>query len=328
MKFGFSYHHAKLPEHAKFDFERMYSEGLETILIAASEFDHIYWFENMKEIVDIAKEIGMEVWWNFWGFGHVFGGEPPSFFLDKNHKFRQVTAKSQEPIPAACPNTAEFREYLFSWVKKVLNEINIDGIFIDEPHFSTWFPEEYTCTCNVCKNKFKKTYGYEMPLSLTDDVIKFRNDSLVSLVADMGKIIKDTSKNVKVAVCLLPIENPLYGITNYEDIMNIKSIDVISLDPYFLAFGKTIQWAKQKTDELIKLKQTYNKEIMIWLQLYNVPAEEHKKEIELLDYYISKNIDEIFFWSYQANKGTSISSEMPMKLHNKIIEKIRDVKRK
>lgn len=327
MKFGFSYHHAKQPKHAKQDFEELYNHGVESILIAASEFDHWYWFDNMVEIVDIAKDIGMKVWWNFWGFGHVFGGEPPSIFLDRNHRYRQITALSQEPIPAACPNTTEFRTYLFDWVEKVVKNIKIDGIFIDEPHFLTFDEDEYTCTCPTCKQKFQADFGYEMPRSLTEDVLKFRHASLISLISEMGSSAKKTNPNIEVSVCLLPVENNLYGIMNYEDILKINSLDVISLDPYYIAFNKDLNWGMKKTTELADLGLKYGKKTMIWLQLFNVPEKEFDNEVQLLDYYISKNIDEIFFWSFLANKGTNISCENPLSIYNKIIEKIRDYKK-
>ncbi len=156
LELGFAWHHSKQPKHARTDFEDMLDNNCTAVLIAASEDDLNYWHPNIVETIGIAKDVGLKAIVNFWAFGGVFGGEPSSFFLHQNHRFRQVTAASKEAVPAACFNQEEFRDYFHDKIRMLMRDASPDGIFLDEPHYYPLFDEsEFTCVCDACQEKFR-----------------------------------------------------------------------------------------------------------------------------------------------------------------------------
>ena len=98
--YGFNY-----VEHAEKDFQEMIEHGVDTVILAITEFDMDFWFPNINNIVKKAHELGLRVLADLWGIGKYFGGEQVSLFLQNNIHHRQVSALTGEPLPFACFNS-------------------------------------------------------------------------------------------------------------------------------------------------------------------------------------------------------------------------------
>jgi hypothetical protein len=324
LELGFAYHHSKLPKHARQDFEDMVADNCNSVVIAASENDLAYWYPNMIEIVEEAKDVGLKVWLNFWAFGGVFGGEPPSMFLHSHHKHRQVTAESRETVPAACINSKEFRDYFFHLVRKIVKGTKIDGVFIDEPHYYWVFdPAEFTCICEECREKYETVMGSEMPLEYTEDVKKFRENNMHEFLVDTCKTIKSIGKNVEVCVCIIPADLGPLGTPEWDRIAGIPEVDMFSTDPYYNVFGLEREWAIEAARKTIETAQAYRKKSQLWLQMFSLPKGEEAAVASLIPEYVNLGVDSIFGWCYLANKGTNISSDDPDLLWNLVLDEFR-----
>ena len=87
-----SYYGLNYVEHAEADFREMLDHGVDTVLLAITEFDMDFWFPNINAIVKKAHEMGLRVIADTWGIGKFFGGEQVSLFLQNNIHHRQVSA--------------------------------------------------------------------------------------------------------------------------------------------------------------------------------------------------------------------------------------------
>jgi hypothetical protein len=226
-------------------------------------------------------------------------------------------AESGRSCAAACINT-DFRQYYLSWVKAFVRDLTWDYLFQDEPHYAVPSMNEWTCRCPTCQQLFKEKLRHEMPKELTDDVRKFREDSLVALLLEAARLVKSLDPKRKVITCLLPGGGEQSGIGDWSKIASAKEIDVLSTDPYPYVFGKPAMrpYVTEVTTKALKLCKEYNKMSQIWVQLFAVPAyktEEVKKTIKLIDELEveGKKVDSIFCWSYRGTKGTTISCTKP-----------------
>ena len=129
-----SYYGISYPEHAEKDFKEMVQHNCNAVILALSEFDIDFWFPNIVRVAKVAKELGLKVYLDTWGIGKWFGGEPPSVFLTNNPVNRQVSAVTNELLPAVCFNTKAFRDYFYGLCEKLAHEVEADGFFWDEPH--------------------------------------------------------------------------------------------------------------------------------------------------------------------------------------------------
>ena len=312
IELGFAWHHSKLPKHARLDFEDMVDKNCNSVLIAASENDLTYWYPNMVEIVDVAKDVGLKVWLNFWALGGVFGGEPPSVFLHGNHKHRQITAESRETVPAACINTKEFQDYFSNIVRKSVKEMKLDGVFIDEPHYYWVFdPAEFTCICEECRAKYEATMGSEMPYEYTEDVQKFREKNMYDFLVETCKTVKTARASAEVCVCIIPADLGPLGTPEWELIAGIPEVDMFSTDPYYHIFGLDHEWAIEAARKTIETANNHGKQSQLWLQMFRLTKGEEAAVASLVAEYASLGVDSIFGWCYLANKGTDIASDDP-----------------
>jgi hypothetical protein len=226
-------------------------------------------------------------------------------------------AESGRSCAAACINT-DFRRYYLTWVKAFVRDLTWDYFFQDEPHYAVPTLNEWTCRCPDCQQLFKEKFGYDMPKELTDDVRKFREDSLVEILLEAARIVKSMDPSRKVITCLLPGGVEQAGIEDWSKIASAKDIDVLSTDPYPYAFRKPAMrpYVTEVTTKALKLCKNYGKLSQIWVQLFAVPAvktEEAKKTIRLVNELgiEGKKVDSIFCWSYRATKGTILSCAKP-----------------
>ncbi|HDI74724.1 MAG TPA: hypothetical protein ENF55_02070, partial [Thermoprotei archaeon] len=132
---GVSYYGVAYPERAIEDFRDLLEHSCNAVLFGISEFDYWFWHENTFKLIELAKLRGFTVYVDLWGWGKVFGGEPPSIFLQKHHEYRQVSAKGKV-YAAACFNTEEFRNYVVERVEELAKESDADYFFWDEPHYA------------------------------------------------------------------------------------------------------------------------------------------------------------------------------------------------
>jgi hypothetical protein len=317
-RIGVSYYHAKAPAHAAKDFQAIAKTGMNTIVLAVSEDDCSHWFPNMIHIVEEAKKAGLFVYWNFWGWGHIFGGEPSSRFLDQHISHRQVTSSSNIPVAAACFNDPAFSEYFLGWVRRVVHEVPVDGIFIDEPHYWYNFAEtSWTCHCPNCQAIFQEKFGKMLPTTMTEEVLDFREAQLLKFTQTILETVRDADDSKQTAVVLLPFDDdtPIAkqsgALRNWEALAKLPHLDVLGTDPYCHIFHKPISWAEKIAKKTIEVTRKYRKKSQLWVQLFALPKGKEEEVAELIHYFANIGVDEILAWTYLAAKGTTIACAYP-----------------
>ena len=166
----------------------------------------------MKEIVDVSHANGLEVQMNPWGVGRTFGGEAESRFVLFRPDACQVLDDGRR-VPAGCLNHPDYRAYCRDWADAAL-EAGADLTFWDEPH---WVVPDHVgiddpegkrwgCRCDVCRERF----GDEMPTELTDEVLAFREASLVDFLGEMVAHVR--SRGGRSTICLLPAVEGAHGV--------------------------------------------------------------------------------------------------------------------
>ena len=94
-----SYYGMNYVEHAEKDFQEMIEHGVDTVILALTEFDMDFWFPNINAIIKKGHEMGLRMIADTWGIGKYFGGENVSLFLQNNIHHRQVSAYTGEVLP-------------------------------------------------------------------------------------------------------------------------------------------------------------------------------------------------------------------------------------
>lgn len=329
---GVSYYGLTYPEHAEKDFKEMISHNCNAVILALSEFDIDFWFPNIIKITKVAKDLGLKVYLDTWGIGKWFGGEPPSVFLNNNPGNRQVSAFTNEQLPAACFNTKAFKDYFYGICEKLATEVEADGFFWDEPHYA--LPKSYasitggagddwSCRCTVCQEKFKELYGYDMPKIMTKEVIAYRENSALEILVHASEMIKKIRPNSRIVCCVHATINTYYvkenrGYDDWGKVAKVDAFDVFSTT--ILNYSLPRSYFRSITKRTVDVAKKYDKGSQRWIMgYYNEP--ENLEEIkEIAHLYNDMGVESLFAWTYRGGHGTVLAAPHALEMWDKLGE--------
>lgn len=329
---GVSYYGLSYPEHAERDFKEMIDHHCNAVILALSEFDIDFWLPNIIEITKVAKGLGLKVYLDTWGVGKWFGGEPPSLFLNNNAGNRQVSAFTDEILPAACFNTQAFKEYFYSICEKLAEQVDADGFFWDEPHYA--LPKSYAsitggagddwaCRCKVCKKQFRDRFEYKMPKIMNRDVVNFREDTALDILQEASRRIKVIKPNCKIVCCVHATINTYYvkegrGYDNWDKVARVKEFDVFSTT--ILNYKLPRSYFKSITEETLKVAKRHNKTSQRWLMNYYQQPDDISEIKEIVKLYADMGVESLFAWTYRGGHGTVLAAPDALQMWNALGE--------
>ena len=196
-----------------------------------------------REFFDLASQQGSKVFVEF----PILNGKE---YLKDHPEAWPITEKGEKAEPAdwfmgICPTDPGFKKYRSDQLREILQEYDVDGIFLDYVHWHAQFetnipilPE--TCFCDRCTARFGKSLNKEIPGNLIADKAswileyqdpawrKWRADILNGWVEEMKAIIKEIRPNAKLGV---------FYCAWYPDDYDSALYRKLGIDP--LAFSKT-----------------------------------------------------------------------------------------
>jgi hypothetical protein len=108
-------------------------------------------------------------------------------------------------------------------------------------------------------------------------------------------------KGQKNVVCLLPIENPLTGITAWEKVAALPGIDIIATTPYWYVWGRKVEeFVPYFTRKLLALGEKFHIGTQVWVQAFSVPAGREKEIGRAIELIAALGVENIAAWSYRA----------------------------
>jgi hypothetical protein len=304
IRTGVAYVDTRNPRHVKSDLEDIVAHNCDFVVFAYSEFDLHFNSSAMKEMVRIAQDLGLGVYLNPWGFGKVFGGiEPLSRFVAENPNECQRTRQGAH-APAACPNSPAFSELMHFWIDTAADS-GAETVFWDEPHYHYGLGDlvgggrgsQWACACERCRRLFRERFRREMPGEMDKDVILFRDDTLVGLLSDLSDYAGE--RGLKNAVCVLPDENPLTGVSSWELVAAIPSISIFGTDPYWRLFGRPLEeFISGACRRVLDLCRKHGKEAQIWVQAFLLPFGTEDEVARAVELACFEGVENIASWAY------------------------------
>ncbi|MFN8558527.1 MAG: hypothetical protein U0531_14680 [Dehalococcoidia bacterium] len=212
---GVSYASSRDLRHVRADLADMSARRCSYVAHALSETDIAYNLQGMTEIVRATRDLGLEPWVYPLGACGLFPGEAPSRFLLEHPESWQVRSNGR-PVPAACPRDPAAREYLRGWIVRAA-EIGAQVALWDAPGLWTdddLADERWTCRCPLCQDAYLDRFHGRMPSAFTDEVRQFREESLLSLVAELLRAGRRAG--LRNALTLLPADLAAFGFAEAE----------------------------------------------------------------------------------------------------------------
>ena len=207
----------------------------------------------------------------------------------------------------------------------------IDGFFWDEPHYHyTPLKSEYfTCRCETCQNLFIDKNKKDMPTLLTDEIIKFKENTIINFLKEISEQVKEIDSTKKITVCLLPPPMET-GIKDWDNCCEIlrDTIDVFSSDPYWLLHRKSLDYVEKYSEITVELAKKYNLESQLWCLAFLIPKRKENQLKDAIKIFDKYNVDSIFSWCYRGAEGNSVASRNPKEVWRVIGDAYNDLKLK
>jgi hypothetical protein len=330
MQIGTAYFGSRMLRHVEHDMKELATQGFTHVLHTGSEFDFMFRQETLKTIIKLSREAGLTVWVNPWGIGKVFGGEPYSQFVCKHLFDACQILDDGRVIPAACPNAPAFLHYMQSWVDAIL-ETRVHGILWDEPHFHeqgflTSVPGRWGCRCSFCQTRFYEQFHYQMPTEETDDVITFKQNSLLSFLQTLLSQVKARECQ---NIVYLRNDTTLRSMRkHWEPLARLDTVDVVSTGPYWLLLEHSVNEVEKVSETLHQIATQFQKQAHIWIQCFRIPAGREDELETAVQGVIRSGVDHLAFWGYRGCEQESwVSCERPEIAWNTVLQMTRYLNR-
>ncbi|MBQ4527455.1 MAG: hypothetical protein II998_05220 [Clostridia bacterium] len=313
LKTGVAYHGNRILRHVEEDMTDIVRHNMD---IVVHMFSHNDWDRHlgvMKNIFDISKERGLEVWVDNWGLGGPPGDK--SHFLQYHPEAHQVYSTGEINPVSVCFNSPAYVQFTREWIDAVA-QCGGDKIFWDEPRFygvkAEGGDEKFTCCCETCKKLFEEKYGKKMPNELTDEVEEFRQQSMVNYFKNVGAYAK--LKGLENIVCTMP-----HTIGQTEGLMSVDEICDLGIDPYWSTGrnkkdGKYIKepydFVYDITKECVDGSAKMGKDCNIWIQGVDLRAGHEAEIFQAADAAYDAGARTILFWSFRGGESNTYKSDI------------------
>jgi hypothetical protein len=303
MQFGVSYFGVRNPQHFQRDLDDIARLGFDYIVFTFSENDHRFYQGSVAECVQRTRQHGLKTWIDPWGVGGIFGGEA---FTERGawDIEGQQRRSDGRPLPLLCPNSAEVRTYLRRWITTVVEVLQAEAIFWDEPHFYLPYGTARTqglwgCCCGRCQERFVTTYQRPWPAEETDEVRQCKQDAVADLLRELTATTAE--QGLQNIVCVLPEHEYLDTLEAKFDLFATDPhLDVLATDPYPLWHGRDVATTQVFCEALQRSCQRHAKGVQMWLQGFRVPAGQEMLLGEEMRLMAQCGIRDMALWSYLA----------------------------
>ncbi len=315
MKFGTAYFDNIILKHFVTDMKEVRKTGCSFIVLTFSENSLLYHVETFRKMVAAAKKQGLTVLIDPWMIGGVFGGEAMTHLPMWHPEERQVRSDGKQ-APALCVNSPALMRYLKKWVD-VAASFKPDYILWDEPHFYlNWLDtlggwakgsKAWSCLCGICKAKFKKETGKDLPKVQTEEVKEFKRRCIQKFLLTLTRYA--ASRKTKNAMTFLPGEKKWF----LESMCKEPTVQMMGGETYFEyepgQRPKDVRsFAEEHTEQMKEWSRKYKKPLLMWVKGFKIPKGYEEDVADSIQGCVDGGADWVAVWGFEACKHVSLIS--------------------
>lgn len=215
-----------------------------------------------QEMVRRAKDEGLKIFAEFATLnGKNYVEEHPEAWAI-NNKGERVEAATW--FMGVCPTEPGFREYRFTQLRNLLQEFELDGVWMDYVHWHAQFEDPQpilpeTCFCDHCLGKFTQDTRIEVPLGTTEEkaqwILNNRDSSwrdwrcqvILEWAVEMKSILKEEKPDALLGLYHSPWKDDEYNsasrrILGLDYDLLVEVIDVFSPMVYHGRMQRSPEW--------------------------------------------------------------------------------------
>ncbi|MFN8661365.1 MAG: hypothetical protein U0075_05700 [Thermomicrobiales bacterium] len=301
-----SYFGNRYPAHARRDMVALADAGVDDIVLVMSESDLRWNPGTMADLVQIARDAGLEPWLTAWAIGGVFGGETASYAVGAFPEACQRDNTGAH-IPALCPRQEPFRQVMRAWMDTAV-ATGVRTVQWDEPQLTLSFKAgavRHGCCCAACQAAFRQQHGEDLPPVATVESERFFADLLTEVVTWL--VAEARQRGLESAIVLLPDEN--YDTSHAAAMAAQPGVSYFGSTPFTLRNGVAAaeipEYLRGWVDRGKAAVSGTPARTYAWVQAFDVAAG-HEEEITLaITSLADAGVDLVAVWSYRACEAMS-----------------------
>ncbi len=330
LNLGVAYHGNRILKHVQEDMRDIVNHNMNFVVHMFSHNDMDRHKNIMKEIFDITKSYGLDIWVDNWGIGGPPGDK--SHILQYYPDAHQVYSDGSVDPVRACFNNENFIGFTKHWIDTV-KECGGEKLFWDEPHLPTKENGVYACCCPKCRKLFEEKYGKSMPETVTDEVIAFQNESVRNYFAAVTAYA--AALGLENIVLLMAVS------TQFKDgIATLPHVSNLGIDPYWISgnddpYGFVYDYSKQ----YIETAKANGKDSHIWLQTYANPAGKEDDIYMAAEAAYDAGARTLVAWGYRGSESNdyraancdmvwNVTGDAMRRIKDRYLDALREEKRK
>ena len=147
LRLGAAYHGNRFLKHVEYDMQQLVEKNMNLVVHMYTHNDMDRNPKNMKEIFDISKDKGLEVWVDNWGIGGPPGDK--CHFLGYHPECRRIKSNGEISPVSVCFNHQAFVDFSKNWIDHV-KEAGGDTLFLKK-NTATICPKKLTMMFAICR---------------------------------------------------------------------------------------------------------------------------------------------------------------------------------
>ena len=298
LRLGVAYHGNRFLRHVEYDMQQIVKKNMNLVVHMYTHNDMDRNPRNMKEIFDISKEKGLEVWVDNWGLAGTPGDK--CHFLGYHPECRRLRSDGEYNPVGICYNHDAFVEFSKKWIDCV-KEAGGETLFWDEPHLRD-HEGIFECCCPVCKELFKEKFGYDMPTEFGEDIKAFQSWTISNYFRKVTEY--SHSLGLRNVTCLMPISLKLVG-----DVLDLPYVEDIGTDPYWYDRKDVYEYVYNFSKDFMDQVYAKGKQSHIWLQSWLNKSGTEEEIYLAADAAYDAGARTIIAWSYRGGEPCDYRSD-------------------
>ena len=301
LKLGVAYHGNRILKHIKDDMKDIVDHNMNLCVHMYTHNDMDRNKNLMKDIFDITKDYGLELWVDNWGIGGPPGDK--SHFLQYSPESHRIISNGTVDPVRVCYNSKAYVDFSKKWIDHVV-AAGGNKLFWDEPHLDVYPDGTYACHCPECQKLFEEKYNKKMPEKSNEDIIDFQAWTIGNYFATVTKYAHEAGcENI---TCLMP-----HSLQFLKGVVDLPYIDDIGTDPYW-HYGRSnepYKYVYEISKPFMDEVREHGKKSHIWLQAFDNRNGSEAEIYEAADAAYDAGAKTILAWSYRGGEAVDYKAD-------------------
>lgn len=228
------------------------ADGFASVFVACYEDEMRWHAQTAADFSRACQAAGLEVYAVPLGYGLVNDPDPSteSLYVREHPQNLQMDTRGRR-AQKACPNNPAFLEWFSSNMRTLAWLLECRGFLWDEPAFY-YARGAWACRCKWCQRLFHAAHQQPMPAELTDEVVRFRRDSLLMFLLAAAAAIQAVDRRLlSVVMPASSAGSREVGLAadTLEPVARHSAVDVLSVYVPWQSAGRDMEMALRGAQE-------------------------------------------------------------------------------